>query len=71
MAKIKLTNPRLTPPPQERDYEFRDTTVPGFLLNVTPTGRKIFMLQYRRSTSASPVAPRILSGGYPASTCGA
>lgn len=30
-----------------KEYEQRDTTVPGFLLKVTPAGRKIFMLQYR------------------------
>lgn len=33
--------------PQGRDYELRDTEVPGFLCKITPTGRKVFMLQYR------------------------
>jgi hypothetical protein len=27
-------------------YEIRDTVVPGFLVKVTPTGRKIFMIAY-------------------------
>ena len=30
-----------------KDYELRDTIVPGFLCKVTASGRKIFMLQYR------------------------
>jgi integrase len=33
--------------PRAKEYELRDTTVPGFLLKVTPVGRKIFMAQYR------------------------
>ncbi|WP_082112785.1 Arm DNA-binding domain-containing protein [Pseudoxanthomonas suwonensis] len=32
---------------REKDYELRDTLVPGFLCKVTPTGRKVFMLAYR------------------------
>lgn len=27
-------------------YELRDTVIPGFLLKVTPTGRKTFMVAY-------------------------
>lgn len=30
-----------------KDYELRDTIVPGFLCKVTASGRKVFMLQYR------------------------
>ncbi len=30
-----------------KDYELRDTIVPGFLCKVTALGRKVFMLQYR------------------------
>ena len=30
-----------------KDYELRDTMVPGFLCKVTAGGRKVFMLQYR------------------------
>ena len=48
MAKIKLTKSVVdaaTFPAKE--YELRDTAVPGFLVKVTPAGRKIFMLQYR------------------------
>jgi hypothetical protein len=45
MPKIKLTKTALDAAiPQERDYELRDTTIPGFLVKVTPTGRKIFMI---------------------------
>ena len=47
MAKLKLTKlvadaarPKTVP------YELRDTIIPGFLLKVTPTGRRIFMLAY-------------------------
>lgn len=30
--------------PEAKDYEIRDAAVPGFVLKVTPTGRKMFML---------------------------
>lgn len=47
MPKIKLTKTAVdAATPQERDYELRDTTIPGFLVKVTPTGRKIFMIAY-------------------------
>lgn len=47
MPKIKLTKTIVdAASPQERDYELRDTAVPGFLVKVTPTGRKIFMVAY-------------------------
>jgi hypothetical protein len=36
-----------TAQPQSTDVELRDTLVPGFLCKVTPTGRKVFMVQYR------------------------
>ena len=45
MAKIKLTKSAAdaaTYGPKE--YELRDTVVPGFLLKVTPAARKIFMI---------------------------
>jgi Arm DNA-binding domain/Phage integrase, N-terminal SAM-like domain len=35
-----------------KDCELRDTVVPGFLLKVTPTGRKVFMVQYRTNAGA-------------------
>ena len=42
MAKIKLTKTVVdAAQPQTYDVELRDTTVPGFLCKVTPTGRKI------------------------------
>lgn len=48
MAKIKLTKTAVeSAVPTEKDYELRDTVVPGFLCKVTAQGRKIFMLQYR------------------------
>ena len=47
MPKIKLTRTAVDAAiPQERDYELRDTAIPGFLVKVTPTGRKIFMVAY-------------------------
>jgi len=48
VAKIKLTKTAVeSAVPTEKDYELRDTIVPGFLCKVTAQGRKIFMLQYR------------------------
>jgi integrase len=51
MSKLKLTKSAVdSAVPRARDYELRDTLVPGFLLKVTPTGRKIFMVQYRTNS---------------------
>ncbi len=51
MAKIKLTkNVVDAAKPQGNDIELRDTLVPGFLCKITPTGRKVFMLQYRTNS---------------------
>ncbi len=48
MTTIKLTKTTVdSAEPQLKDYELRDTMTPGFLLKVTPTGRKVFMIQYR------------------------
>ncbi len=45
MAKRKLTKTVADAArPQTVPYELRDTIIPGFLLKVTPAGRKIFML---------------------------
>jgi len=53
MPKMKLTKTAVDAAvPQRRDYELRDSAVPGFLMKVTPTGRKIFMLQYRTNSGA-------------------
>ena len=51
MAKIKLTKSVVTTAQaQDRDVELRDTVVPGFLCKVTPTGRKVFMVQYHTNS---------------------
>jgi hypothetical protein len=51
MAKTKLTKTVLdAATPRAKEYELRDTVAPGFLLKVTPAGRKIFMVQYRTNT---------------------
>ncbi len=51
MAKIKLTKSVVdAAQAQACDVELRDTIVPGFLCKVTPTGRKVFMLQYRTNS---------------------
>ena len=48
MAKIKLTKTTVDAARAEaQDIELRDTLIPGFLCKVTPTGRKVFMVQYR------------------------
>jgi integrase len=47
MAKIKITKTAVdAATPKERDYELRDTVIPGFLIKITPAGRKIFMIAY-------------------------
>jgi len=51
MAKIKLTKTVVdAAQPQTCDLELRDMLVPGFLCKVTPTGHKVFMLQYRTNS---------------------
>lgn len=47
MPKIKLTKTAVdAATPRDRDYELRDTLIPGFLVKITPAGRKIFMVAY-------------------------
>lgn len=51
MATVKLTKTVIeTAVPQGKDYELRDTLVPGFHCKVTTKGRKIFALQYRTNS---------------------
>ena len=51
MPSIKLTKSVVdTARPAARDYEIRDTIVPGFMCKITPAGRKAFMLSYRTPT---------------------
>ncbi|MDB5971102.1 MAG: integrase [Hydrocarboniphaga sp.] len=48
MAKVKLTKTVVdAAQAQSTDIELRDSMVPGFLCKVTPSGRKVFMIQYR------------------------
>jgi integrase len=47
MPKLKLTKTLAeSAQPEAKDYDIRDTVTPGFLLKVTPSGRKMFMLAY-------------------------
>ena len=51
MPSIKLTKSVVdTAKPTARDYEIRDTIIPGFFCKITPAGRKTFMLSYRTPT---------------------
>ncbi|WP_421722475.1 tyrosine-type recombinase/integrase [Alloalcanivorax xenomutans] len=51
MPRVKLTKTIVAgAQPGETDIELRDTLVPGFFCKVTPTGRKVFMLQYRTNS---------------------
>jgi integrase len=47
MRRLKLTKTVVeTAQPEKDPYELRDAAIPGFLLKVTPTGRKVFMVAY-------------------------
>ena len=47
MPRLKLTKTVVDIAQPEKDpYEIRDTAIPGFLLKVTPAGRKVFMVAY-------------------------
>jgi integrase len=47
LPKLKLTKTAVdAAQPTAEPYELRDTMIPGFLLKVTPAGRKVFMLAY-------------------------
>ncbi len=51
MPTMKLTKSAVdTARPDARDYEIRDTIIPGFFCKITPAGRKVFMLSYRTSS---------------------
>ena len=60
MAKIKLTKTAVDAATfGAKEYELRDTVVPGFLLKVTPAGRKIFMVQYRTNAGVNAGSRRL------------
>ena len=47
MAKLKIIKTAVeAATPKDREYELRDATIPGFLVKVTPVGRKTFMIAY-------------------------
>ena len=47
MPRLKLTKTVVdSAQPDKNAYELRDAATPGFLLKVTPTGRKVFMVAY-------------------------
>lgn len=51
MPSMKLTKSAVdSARPEARDYEIRDTVVPGFFCKITRAGRKVFMLSYRTPT---------------------
>jgi integrase len=50
VAKLKLTKTIIeNARPADRDYDLRDTEVPGLICKVTPKGNKVFMLAYRNT----------------------
>ena len=50
MPRLKLTKTAAeSAVPKPTEYELRDTVTPGFLLKVTPAGRKMFMVAYTAS----------------------
>ena len=47
MPRLKLTKAVVdTAKPERNPYELRDAAISGFLLKVTPAGRKVFMVAY-------------------------
>ncbi|MDH7799848.1 MULTISPECIES: Arm DNA-binding domain-containing protein [unclassified Beijerinckia] len=47
MPKIKITKTVVDAAgAKNHDYEPRDTMIPGFLVKITPAGRKTFMVAY-------------------------
>jgi len=47
MSRLKLTKTVVdAAQPEKAPYELRDAAIPGFLLKVTPSGRKVFMVAY-------------------------
>lgn len=48
MSSYKLSKPVVdAAQAKSKDYELRDSEIPGFILKVTPKGRKVFLVQYR------------------------
>lgn len=71
MPRLKLTKTVVNAAqPEKEPYELRDAAIPGFLLKVTPTGRKVFMVAYvanngqrRKPASAALVRSRLSKPG--------
>lgn len=54
MPSMKLTKSAVDfARPEARDYELRDSIIPGFFCKITPAGRKVFKL------SAAPLRPNL------------
>jgi hypothetical protein len=71
MPKLKLTKIVVDAAQKEEEpYELRDTVIPGFLLKVTPTGRKIFMLAYVATTGSAANPPSASSARSPSNRPG-
>lgn len=65
MAKIKITKTTVEAiAPIERDQMFWDIALKGFGLKVTPTGSRIYLVQYRTGGGRSGVTKRVTIGKH-------
>lgn len=59
MAKVKLTKSVVdVASGQTCDIDLREMIIPGFLCKITPTGRKVFILQCRTNFGEHRKPPR-------------